>query len=269
MSELSPQARALLDATRDGDDPTARDRARLRRNLQIAIAAAAGGATAAAAAPAVATQAGVAGASAQLAAGAQAVVVTSVSAKVGVAVTVAVIGVASSSAVVTREPIVTSPAPRHAAAVAQPSRAKRTRPAKPSPQLAPLLQPAPVLTLALPEVELVPAPAPVHEPVSAPVRRSISRPAPPPLAPSLEGELELLSAAQAALRDRDDLSALALLDAHAARYPNGVLALERDAVRIVALCSSGRLDEGRALRAGNDSLASSPLASRIDKACKR
>jgi len=43
MSELGPDARALLDAAREADDPTAADRARVRARLAGAIAASAAG----------------------------------------------------------------------------------------------------------------------------------------------------------------------------------------------------------------------------------
>ncbi len=43
MSELGPEARSVVDAGRAGDDPTPRDRARVRAALMTAIAAGSAG----------------------------------------------------------------------------------------------------------------------------------------------------------------------------------------------------------------------------------
>jgi hypothetical protein len=59
------------------------------------------------------------------------------------------------------------------------------------------------------------------------------------------GEVELLSAAQRALR-RTPSQALTLAHEHARRYPDGAFAEERDAVEIEALALLGRIDDARA-----------------------
>ncbi len=87
---------------------------------------------------------------------------------------------------------------------------------------------------------------------------------------TLDSELALLRAAQAALREKNDRRALTLVDEHTRRFPNGVLAEERAAARIFALCGLGRTDEG--MRAGAAFLAahpSSPEAARVRAACTR
>src|SRR5262249_30508188 len=101
--------------------------------------------------------------------------------------------------------------------------------------------------------------------------------APPPVAPappataarrSAVDEFTLLHAARAALGARAPARALALLDAHAARYPNGVLRIERVAARIDALCALGRSDEAyREAEHHASELARSPYADRVRAAC--
>jgi hypothetical protein len=127
----------------------------------------------------------------------------------------------------------TSPAPRRAARA--PERAQK---------------PAPV------ELVFVPPPAPpAPAPVAAPVERS-----------TLAEETRLLREADRALRGGSPETAISLLDEHAQRFPDGVLAPERSAERMVALCQLGRADASTATRfLANRS--SSPLAARIRQAC--
>jgi hypothetical protein len=49
------------------------------------------------------------------------------------------------------------------------------------------------------------------------------------------------------LRRGDAEAALAQLAEHAAKYPSGALADEREGIRAIALCRSGKLSEGKAL----------------------
>lgn len=65
----------------------------------------------------------------------------------------------------------------------------------------------------------------------------------------LLGEIRLLHEAQSALAAHDPTRALARLDEHAARYPHGSLRQESLAERVVALCQLGRTDEARSLAA--------------------
>ena len=73
-----------------------------------------------------------------------------------------------------------------------------------------------------------------------------TRPAAPPPRSSLGDEMELVDAARAELRRGDVSSALSRLEVHAARFPSGTLAIERDALRIEALGAQGREAEARA-----------------------
>lgn len=85
---------------------------------------------------------------------------------------------------------------------------------------------------------------------------------------ALRGELGLLTEAQTAIGKGDTARALQLLEAHEARYPGGTLAEERLAARAIALCNAGRAGEARrALADFNANAGSSPLASRVQKAC--
>lgn len=95
------------------------------------------------------------------------------------------------------------------------------------------------------------------------------RPAADASASALAAEAALLQRAQTALAADDAAAALALLEQHAREYAGGVLAQERAALRVVALCTAGREHEGRAeaanfLRAH----AGSVHAERVRSACK-
>jgi hypothetical protein len=102
--------------------------------------------------------------------------------------------------------------------------------------------PAPEVQHRLPLANPTPAPseAPVVPPSAAPP--NAARAGSP--APSLSGELALLSAAQRALAVSDLGRALTLLDQHASRYPEGKLTQERLAARAATLCRMGRRAEG-------------------------
>jgi hypothetical protein len=297
MTELGPEARALLEQTRDGDDPSERDRARMRQRLAVAMAAAATGAAVSAAAPAAATASAAAtatatatkiGIGAQVAAGAQVVAAGGVTAKIGVAVTIAVISVAGSGVVLERELAPQANAREPAAEVAHRTRARVPTSASPAHAsealiaealiLEPLAAPAPEPPVIEPQSAAQPAAAITSSartalqkrlPVlKARAQQPVAR-EPASIPVSLQTELQLLSLAQSALRDGEHDRVLALLAEHAARFPHGTLALERDAVRAITLCSSGRMASGRS--AANmlaPRIAGSPLAARLERACE-
>jgi hypothetical protein len=109
-----------------------------------------------------------------------------------------------------------------------------------------------------------PAPLELGTRVHPPVGRTHVRRA----TPDLEGEVSLLEAADAELRRGDADAALARLAEHAARYPSGALVYEREGVRAIALCRSGRLVEGRAVADRFlGSARKSSLANRVRTAC--
>jgi outer membrane protein assembly factor BamD (BamD/ComL family) len=62
---------------------------------------------------------------------------------------------------------------------------------------------------------------------------------------TLEVELALMRRAHAALNDGNAEEALAALDEHARNFPSGVLAEDRAAQRVLALCALGRADLAR------------------------
>jgi RNA polymerase sigma-70 factor (ECF subfamily) len=91
---------------------------------------------------------------------------------------------------------------------------------------------------------------------------------PPDATGELGAEAQLLRDADAALRANEPARALALLDRHAASFPNGLLVEERTAERVVVLCALGRTDEARDL--ASKFLADhrrSPLAERVRASC--
>jgi hypothetical protein len=86
--------------------------------------------------------------------------------------------------------------------------------------------------------------------------------------PSVGTELALLGKARAALRAGDGSRALTLLDEHARTFVGGQLSAERQAVRILALCSLGRTSDARAV--ANQFFHQhphSPLTQRVASSC--
>jgi len=85
---------------------------------------------------------------------------------------------------------------------------------------------------------------------------------------TLEKEARLLVDARRALAQGDGDRALALLDQHAREFPDGWLANDRTAERIVVLCGLGRraeaVREGRAFLEGRPQ---SPLTRRVESSC--
>ena len=104
---------------------------------------------------------------------------------------------------------------------------------------------------------VAPPPEPTAEPLSAPVvprpaitvasPASVASAAPPeePPVDPLAEEVALLDRARAALGSRP-AAALAITDEHAARFPRGKLAMERELVAIDALRRLGRRGDARA-----------------------
>lgn len=84
-----------------------------------------------------------------------------------------------------------------------------------------------------------------------------------------EDEIVLMKRAAGALRAGQGGEALSLLSEHAARFPQGMLAQERDGLRVLALCASGDAEHAR--REAERFLQrapQSPLAARIRKGCQ-
>jgi hypothetical protein len=256
VSDLSPEARAILDAGRDADGASDLERARVRRALFATIAAGGGalaGSTAAAAqsAGASATATGAATTVATALPLAKILVPLAIVAAGSVGGTIAWHARGAATTVVASSSVSTAPAP--------------------TPMAAPTVAP--------------PAPAPVvsERPAVAP-RHALARATTPvhdvaPLATNrLAEETALLAAANAALRAGDSPRALALLDDYDRRYPSGILREEVLATRLIARCrvegdgASGLKVGARAKADADQFLArhpASPLAPRVRSSCDR
>jgi hypothetical protein len=122
-----------------------------------------------------------------------------------------------------------------------------------------------------PEVKQMVAPAiETQTPVAPEPARSAKPPTEPkapaqPAEDALAQEVALLSRATSNLRAGRAGAALKLLDEHQRKFPNGMLAVERRAVRAQALCTLKRVGEGRAELA--QLAPQSPAAGRAKQLC--
>jgi hypothetical protein len=83
-----------------------------------------------------------------------------------------------------------------------------------------------------------------------------------------ESELDLIDAALVQLRSGSGTGALTLLDRHATQYPRGRFRTEREGLRVLALCESGRLAEGHSAQARFlHSASDAPIAAQVRVAC--
>jgi hypothetical protein len=285
MTELSLRAQALIREAGSADDPSDADRARIREKLiaqlgtgalvssAVIVASSASGASSVGAASAAATAKGASAVASQTAAlGATGATLAvkggglSVAAKVAMATVLAsTISVGATVAVrnATRSPVETSVQP-----------AALVEPAIVSPRKG---EAAADLDRVNGDgiVNVITAPS-----VPQPDWRSFERSravgsgnsaakTPVKSQPTLNEELDLVRAAQVAMRQGETSAALTMLEGHANRYPNGALREEREAARAIALCELGRLDQGR--QVGRRLLLNSPrspLAGRIHKSCE-
>ena len=231
MSDLSAEARALLEAARDGDDPTPQDRSRVARSLAASL-----GIAVLAPATAQATSVAVASASA-------------LTVFKTVAVVAAFVAVGAGSVWSRRPPVGVPPTsvsvsrvvPTVRAVEAPPIRVVASEPSLPSP----------VAVVASP---LLSPPRAAHVPT-----RTVD---------TLRAESELLGEAHRAMNSGANEQALAILTTYRERFPHGVLSEERDAQRVLALCRLGRRDEAHAAAAGFlRAHPRSPLVSRVERAC--
>lgn len=266
MSDLSPEARGLLDAARDGDEMPLADMTRHRKQLlaHVAIATAAGaGATlvansAAAKAVAVAGSGAAAGAGSATVTAAGAIAATSLLTKV--AAVVVMVGVVGGGAIgaasLGRAPTTVAPARGETA----------SKPTKPQTPLE-VSAPAPVLE-AQPEPLPVAPPARITKASSAVAPSAPTEPELKTRESSLESETLLLRHAQELLQAGNASRALSLLDEHARSYPHGALVEERGAQRIFALCALGSPARARSEAAiFLSERPNSPLAPRVRTSC--
>ena len=227
MTGLGPEANALLEAARLGDEPTDKDREHVRAAIATRLAAGAaaglGVATVARAFTAATTRAGLAGA-----AGAGTLVAFRTSPR--------------SAAPAAR--IAAPPAPASPEAPARVREGSSVVGSSPAP--ATLASDEPVTGLHPSERTLTglrpsARPPPMASVATAPAGSTRAASSPGDVA----AEVRLLGDAQSEMRAGEPERALLLFDEHARRYPKGALGEERDAARIGALCALGRISEAR------------------------
>ena len=243
MNQLSVEARALIERVGLADGPSAERRTRVKRRLVATLAAAGVGMGGVTSAAATSAHVGAAGVALGTATGKSALTLGSVA--VWLAAGAGLGTLVATPAFVLRLSAAKSPAPS-----------------------APVAAPARVETPKAPQAEAVPAPA-RELPPSTPEHKERSLvSAPVPAKPSLSDETALLSSAQRELAAGNATQALALLATHAERFPNGTLAEERGAARVLALCALGRVTEAR--REAELFVAKSPrspLTPRLRESC--
>ncbi len=292
MTDLTPDDEALLERARAGDAPTADDHARVKRKLLLQLGVGIGVSTATGSATGAGVGTGVAAGSTAVAGSGFVVKVVAAVAvmaalgggaagvnhwrKAAMTVPVAVTPTATAMATSTptstptttttttttavlspvNPPPVTSPPP---VTVVAPPATARARDVAPSP-----------IVHEWTEVPVSPATtaSPPPDPVTADVPAPTTTTAVPAGPTTLDAEADLLRRADAARKSGDAAGALALLELHRARYPNGILVEEREAERIVVLCALGRTDEAHAAAARflRDH-PRSPQAARVRASC--
>jgi hypothetical protein len=270
MSDLSPEGRALLKAARDDFEASAEDCSRIDRALTARLGLAAG--AIAGATTATSVRAAAAGANGATVAGASGMTAALVVKCVAAVLLVGAAGVGAGSIY----------------------RASRRDLAPPPPMLVAEVPPRVPITVAKVAASPVPSPGAVRspspsepyltQPILVPIVRSPATGAhtrsslpvtPEPSAAglgspdaTLGAETQLMRPADQALRTGDPARALELLDEHERRFPQGVLAEERSAERVTALCGLGRVDEAHAEAARFIAThADSPLVSSVRRSC--
>ncbi len=221
MNDIEAHSQAIIDAARDGHDPTPEDRARVRSALSAAlvppVGVGAGASLPEAALHAAEVHAGTSTLVAKLLIGGSLVGATGLgagylavrAAPPAARPTTAVSAPASASVPTERAPQTQAQATEaeRGVDVAVPPAARSTRPIPPAPDV--------------------------------PATKSASSDS------SLSQELGLLRQAQHALQQNEGQRSLALLDEMARRHPDGVLGEEAAAARVLALCSAGQTAEAR------------------------
>jgi hypothetical protein len=283
MSELSREARAVLEAARGGDEPTAADRARVRTALAVALGSAAATGTAEAAATSSAAP-GASGGMAAIGGGGWA---TGLKVLLAVALVGAGAGgyfalrgggsttdVPAAPAAMAAAPAMAPDAHRGVPAVTIEAMPLSTSDPSPAAAAAVVAEPASERAAETPAAAVEAEPASERAAAQRAGAKSNGDPRArnraAPRTASLARERQLIAAANRALRDGDAAGALRLLDRHAADFDDGVLVQERATARVLALCELGRVEAARAEAA---SLLArwprSPHAARIRASCAR
>jgi len=273
MDELPPRARALLDVARGTDEPSRAERSRIDGKVRATLAGfglalppldpAAPTASAASSATEAASSASGGAAATGAAASSSGPLTFAAGAASMVAVGLGALWVLSGDP----EPAAAPPPSLAAPSVVEAAAADDT---------------ADDLAAVAVPTEATPLPAPTAQAATAGVEREASaartqrvrarrRTTEPAALPhgDLQLEVLLIDAANRALSAGRHGQALGVLAEHAERFPAGELREERRALRVLALCGAGRLEEGRRdrerLLAG---AADSVLAARLRDACQ-
>ena len=242
MKQLSPSARRLFELARGQDEPDASAKKRVGHALAAKIASGVG--------------LGAVGASASAAAAGLGAIAVKSALVVGIAGVVAGGGY---FALRSERAVAPSAVVRHTAAHG----------AKPVPQPRIDEETAP----ELPPAENDQSPVLGHRKAARPASR-VESPASSPMAAApvatdaLRAETEALRSAQQALRDGAPERALRLLDEQDRRFRDGLLAQERAAARVLALCQAGMVRDARAQAIRFERLwPKSALLGRVRAAC--
>jgi hypothetical protein len=226
---MDKAARDLLERARDAHDPTAADRARVRRKLAVRVVAG----------------------SAALGGMAKASMLGS-STLLKIALPLVILGAAGAYAV-------------HAARVQAPAPIPTASTIEVPAIVAPP-QVAAEATTVVPPPATTEAPAITAPPV---VSHAAQHPKPRVEAPpDLDAENLLVTEAQGAIQRKDFATALAKLDAYDRAFHAGILVEEARAARVVAVCGAGRTAEAQTLgRVFLATYPRSPLAPRVRTSC--
>ena len=222
MSGLSPEAKGIIEAARGGDEPTPRDRKRVRTSLLVRLGA---GVAAGSAATSAGSGAAAAGAGKAIGMG---TLVSFVPKGIAVLSAVGFIGLGAYAVQQDPSPAPPSPAVAPASAVS----ARAPVPAAPVAS-SPDHESEPVDKNEEPEEPDRPRPSAMRidkEPVDA--------------APGLAEEVDCLRNAHHALREGRADEAMEVLERDS-QAPSSALAQERAAMRVFALCRMGKVEQAR------------------------
>jgi hypothetical protein len=296
MNELSPEAKELLTIASGADDPSADDKARVRRALMAAVAAGAVTGVAAAAgasgaASSVGTAASAATASGAAGAGAASVGAASVGAAsvgagavgggavagsaLGAKVLALLVAVGAGTTVVVTEPWSDEPSavearvqaavdPRSQVTAERPRTSATTSAQDTSDDVTPVVEET-IATPSEPSPEAIdPSRASTSEPARSSTRRA--RESAAVMADTLAAELALLRRARAALATNALAEATRALDEHAATFEDGALRAEREGTRALVRCAER--PDPEVARAFASTHPGSPLVARVRAACE-
>jgi hypothetical protein len=256
MKGFGPETRALLERARTGHAPASGAKDRVRRTLEkrlgVGLAAAAGLTTTTSA----------------LGAGIKGVIVLAI---VSAGATYSVHHFASAPPVPARTGVAIDASARIGAPRQQSVAAAALTTASASASAAPSAD-APA-DAPKPERTVVAAPAPASASVAASPSVAVAASASAIAIdagpePAIAREVAVLRAARAALSRGDATGTLTLLDEYGRAFPGGALGEERDAVRVEALCASGRASEARtAAERFERAFPGSPYLAGVRSAC--